>query len=103
MLSSLGSRVRLRGVPPSKSTTYTSQLPLCSESNTSRRASGDQRGVPQWEVKLVSWMGCVPSASLTQMFGTPPREEANAILRPSGEYAGSLLSPAETMSRSGAR
>jgi len=61
------------------------QSPASMESKTSLRPSGDQRGVPVWLSKLVSWSGLLPSLSQTEMLPLPARSDWKAIFRPSGE------------------
>ena len=87
----------LAGMPPAGSTVYRLDSPPNRESKAIRPPSGDQRGVPVYTPKEVSWRTLDPSTSQTHISRAPLRSDSNAIFLPSGEMLGDSCSAEETI------
>ena len=76
--------------------------PFAVKSNAIIFPSGDQRGQPTDPPALpreVSWRGCLPCPSTTQISVWPLRTEVNATCSPSGENCGLASSSVDGANR----
>src|ERR1700751_655858 len=76
------------GSPVFGSTRYRPASPETRESKTIRWPSGDHRGVPVWEWKLLNFTASLPSRFDTQISDDPERSDPKTIRLPSGDMSG---------------